>query len=549
MDIRRSSVEHEMLLSKTVSHSHRRYLYNLLDIGISFVEGGRANDGFLDYASLDQLKEHIFEPLPRSGLPLEVLVDEIRTKIVDRSISQNHSGFLAFPDTGNSIAALGADILTPFLNQNLIAVDRSAPAATLVEIQLILWLRELIGYSTPKTDFEKFSLQDVGGIWTTGGNMSNHVAILAALHNRFPQVLASGLTSLSTKPAIVLAKGIEHFSFPAAARVLGIGDANIIWSAPSSDFTTDANSLRHAILHSDPGHEPFIVVSVAGNCRTTSLDSIREMRQVCDEFGLWLHVDACHGGSLLFSEKMRGQLDGIELADSISIDPHKGLFVTYPSSFALFRDPTSIRGFCRYPDRFTDPSCLDLGLLTPFFGSRGFHSLKLWAMIKNLGLTGIGECVDARHEVNLRMTEGLRKLGLFTFLNDNSFYRQAFVLLPSTLRTRLHENLSGVDVDLVHKKISHWTSEFVQVLYERGKVCLDHFSLADLDNRIGLGGSRRYDCCAMAIGHCSIEKSDEEKIWSEIHEIGSYHADRLMDDIGSSAGTSCLRYTRSPASW
>ena len=103
-----------------------------------------------------------------------------RPRIVRFSIAQAHSRYLAFPDSGNALAALAAGVLNPLLNQNLIAVDRSAPAATFVEIQVVEWLRQLIGYPTlPLTELR--GVKDVAGLWTTGGHLSNHVAMLTAL--------------------------------------------------------------------------------------------------------------------------------------------------------------------------------------------------------------------------------------------------------------------------------------------------------------------------------------------------------------------------------
>ncbi|WP_229006644.1 pyridoxal phosphate-dependent decarboxylase family protein [Roseibium aggregatum] len=538
------------LINGHVSEEQYSFLKEIIELGVNFLNRSDNNEKVINYKNITELKSLIFEKLPSRGVTLDHLLKEIKIKVIEPAISQSHKGFLAFPDTANSIAGLGADVLMPFINQNLIAIDRSAPSATMVELQVIAWLREICGYRTKNPLDRDFTLGDVGGMWTPGGNMSNFVAVLAALQTQFPSVISEGMAGLSRKPSMVLAKGIEHFSFPSAARVLGIGEDNIIWTKPNRNFTTEPNALRQALSNTSADKEPFIVICVAGNCRTTNIDSIRSIRKICDEFGVWLHVDACHGGSLLFSEEFRKRLDCIEYADSISIDPHKGLFVAYPSSYILFRDPLRLKSFCRYPEKFLDPKCLDLGLITPLLGSRGFHSLKLWALIKNLGMEGISRSIHLRSNLNNRMNERLYGTGLFTFLNMNDFYRQAFVLLPNDFRVRMKEAISKNGHDYVKNTINKYTSRFAQTLYERGLVCFDHFALTDFNDQVGLGPETRFECCAMAIGHCDINEHNENLIIEEIINVGKYFVTQLSLAIDNKTEINPeIPAGVSPASW
>lgn len=533
----------------------REFLQSVLEVGIEFLEGDVRDDRVLRYAPLEELKAAFAEPLPEEGTGFGELLALLRDRVAAHSVAQSDFRYLAFPDTGNSVAGLGADIVAGFLNQNLIAVDRSAPAATMVEAQLLLWLRDLVGYSTVSLDSRDLTLSRLGGMWTPGGNLSNTIALLAALHARFPETIDHGLTGMAVRPAIVLARGIEHFSFPVAAPLLGIGRENVLWAEPFPDFTTDPDSVRRVLDAPPEGRLPFVVVAVAGNCRTTGIDDIRKLREVADEYGVWLHVDACHGGSLLFSRTMRGRLAGIECADSVSLDPHKGLFVTYPSSYVLFRDPDEGARLCRYREKLEDPECLDLGLVTPFFGSRGFHSLKLWMLVKHLGRSGLGEAVDRRAAVNASMTRDLEALGLFTLLHDNRFYRQAFVFLPEDLRPELRALAgAGVAAERLADVVNRATLELCEELYRGGRVCFDSFALVDAADRVGLGAGRKYSTMGMAIGHTEIPEATRREIWGEVSRVGARYRERMVGELAAERGGACgslvpAAHGGSPASW
>lgn len=538
-------------LYSNVEKEQRLFLERVLDLGISFVEGKEKDGRVFEYESISNLKSIFSERLPAVGMSYDDLYKTLKEKVVKYSIAQSDQRYLSFPDTGNSLSTFAADIIGSFLNQNLIAVDRSAPAATFVEMQLIIWLRQIVGYEYKEMHSEDLTLSDIGGMWTSGGNMSNHIAVLVALQNHFPRVRKEGLASLEKKPALIVAKGIEHFSFSSAASSLGIGENNILWASANDDYTTNLESVERAIEGCPSDKAPFMVVCVAGNCRTTNIDNIQGLRRLCDKHGLWLHVDACHGGSLLFSSKMKGFLEGIEAADSISLDPHKGLFVTYPSSYVLFRQSSILAKLSRYPDKAVSPECLDLGLIMPFYGSRGFHSLKLWMLIKHLGLEGLDNAIGARAQINSEMTKEMQKTNLFVLLNDNSFYRLAFVFFPKRVQEALNNLVDKKELSSVPQLINKYSDIFSQRLYQRGNVIFDHFSLLDLGNKIGFGRDARYTTLAMAIGHPYMKEEVKKDILREVSVIGEECESEMLDEISSlsSAASDRLMVSISPASW
>ncbi len=168
-------------------------------VGLDFLHGAEPEQPFLRYAEPDALRKSIGQPLPLEGASFDEVLTEVNDVVARYSIGQGHHRYLAFPDSGNALAALAGNLLSPLLNQNLIAVDRSAPSATFVEAQVIEWLRELVGYpSAPLSELR--GVKDVSGLWTTGGHLSNHIAMLAALGHAFPAARKEGLRGSTPSP-------------------------------------------------------------------------------------------------------------------------------------------------------------------------------------------------------------------------------------------------------------------------------------------------------------------------------------------------------------
>lgn len=161
---------------------------------------------------------------------------------------------------------------------------------------------------------------------------------------------------------------------------------------------------------------------------------------MCARHGVWFHADACHGGSLIFDPEQRSRcLAGIDRADSVSLDPHKGLFSPYPSSYVVFRDRGRLVQFSRHTDTVLADGCWDLGLVTPFVGSSAFQALPTWMLLKNIGTRRLGKIAAARAELVRLLSRLLAESGLFVQLNDIDFYRLAFVFCPPAARAALRE--------------------------------------------------------------------------------------------------------------
>jgi glutamate/tyrosine decarboxylase-like PLP-dependent enzyme len=528
------------------------FLHAVLAEGIEFVQRDHGDDKFIRYASEKELIRTYAQALPSCGSGLDSLLEDFKQLCRD-SIHQGHKRYLAFPDAASSLAAAAASMLSDLLNQNLIAFDRSAPAATIIEHQVLQWIRELLGYDfISLEDYE--NLSQVGGMWTSGGNMSNHIAIAAAIRSRWPEVAKVGMRGIDMAPKIVLASGVEHFSYASAVQVLGLGTDALSWANSGPDLRSDPKSLKESLENAGPA--AFMLVGVAGNCRTTGLDDLHALADLAEEFGVWFHVDACHGGSLLFSSEYRARLAGIERADSVSLDPHKGLFINYPSSYVMFRDGVSLSSFSRYPSKSTELGVMDLGLITPFYGSRGGDSIKLWALIKHLGIDGIAAAVGCRAQGFKLLCDGLVRTGSIRLLSEPDFYRVPFACMSQGSGERI-QRLAARRPDMcpaLVSIVSEVNERFAEACYKSGTAAFDLFSLTDAGNKIGLGATAKFSVVALCVGRGDQTAEDVRGLVRDLSPHFAY-TERLLhaslDSVENQLQVTFEQTSRSigPAGW
>ncbi len=254
-----------------------------------------------------------------------------------------------------------------------------------------------------------------------GGVGGNAVALLAARSRAYPNVRREGLHGIRPRPAVFVAGDtLSHYSHLASAWWVGLGEDNVIPVDVDEDFTMSVKGLARSLAeaHQD-GRECVAVIAQAGDSRTMSVDHLDEIADVAEPYGAWLHVDACHGGALLFSENRRTLLNGIARADSVvKTDGHKALCLPYACSVLLFRSPLDLQSMAKSTDITINRGSYDLGQITPFAGSRRFDSLKLWMLLRHLGVKGIGRLVDCRFNLARYWKALVDRSPIFISLND-----------------------------------------------------------------------------------------------------------------------------------
>ena len=313
-----------------------------------------------------------------------------------------------------------------------------------------------------------------------GGTMANAVAILAARNHTFPMSRAKGINVGEIRPILIVAgPTMYHYSHIASFWWLGMGEENIIYVNTLKDYRFDCDDLNNKLTEYNNSKTSKVVAVIcqAGDSRTTTIENFDKVVDITKRHKVWLHVDACHGGVLIFSEKFREKMKGLKEADSISVDPHKGLCVTYPSSIVLFKDIASFESLAKSTDITIQKGSYDLGQMTPFVGSKSFDSLKLWFLIKNLGLHGIERLIDYRLMLAQQWFKIIESSSFFMPLNEVELNSVVFSVSPEKIKTNFPDTelLDLETIGLINKNIH-------DQVYKEGYLCIHNFDLVNLNN-------------------------------------------------------------------
>lgn len=481
------------VLNNENSAEAKKFFEEILDIGINFKLQERVSERAIDEEAI----ERIVQPLASAGEGLDDILTEFKNNVLPYCTNFSSKRFLGFPDAGNSVGSIGGSILADFLQQNLINQSFCAPSATFVEIAVILWLRELMGY----TNHESIeSVWDVGGIITPGGTVSNAIGIMLARERKQPGALEDGVRD-PQKMKLVVPKGIGHYSVKSAQMWLGCGN-NLI-EVETNNFRYDLEDLKKKLVENKGS--VMAVVAYVGDSRTMTVDNLDAIADTVHSIDpdIWLHADACHGFSLGFSSRLRHKIKGVEKFDSISTDPHKVLLTPYTLSTLLVKNPEDMKKITSISDLIMKEQ-FAFGQITPFLGSRSWSSLKLWFMMKNFGKEGLDELITKRHERALCLAEKLDNDPDFSLLNQVEINAVGFFFTDNG-RITTPEELNNVN-----QKIH-------EIILAEGQYHLHQFSVPDPG--VFQKGELLYPLRFMC-GNPNVVEDDLENMIEYVREVG-----------------------------
>jgi len=318
------------------------------------------------------------QPPPEEGTDFETVLAQLEQQVFRHTMHVNHPRFFAYvPGPSNFISAM-ADALAS--GYNVFAgtwISGSGPAA--VELAVVDWLRQACGFPS-----------DAGGLFVSGGTMANLTALAVARHVMLEDRLDGATVYFSDQAHSSLEKGLF---------LLGISPANFRRLPSDGDFRLPLGELARSIQQDRAaGFRPFCVIATAGTTNTGAIDSLAEIASLCHAEGLWLHVDGAYGAAAAISARGRELLQGIELSDSLSLDPHKWLFQPFEIGCVLVRDLAQLRDTFRIlPEYLKDThqysedfNFTDYGLQL----TRSFRALKLWMSIQVFGLASFRAAIE-----------------------------------------------------------------------------------------------------------------------------------------------------------
>ena len=323
--------------------------------------------------------------LSADGLPLEQLLAECRT-IMDLSRHNGHPRFFGYVASPSTPVGAYGDLIASALNAN-ITCWRSGPAGTELERLVVRWLGSLIGYDA-----------QANGLLTSGGSMANMIALMIA-SRRCLNVSHKGFWNAGP-PMTVYASEEVHMSIAKGADILGIGRDQVRMIACDERQRMRVEALRQSIeTDLREGLRPFCVVGSAGTVNTGVVDPLSEIADVAREFELWFHVDGAYGAPGVLDERKKQLFAGLDRADSVSLDPHKWLYVPVDAGCLLFRDAATAKAAFSTDEAdyikthgYVDEEAFafwDYGVEL----SRRFRALKVWLTLQYYGTRRLAEAI------------------------------------------------------------------------------------------------------------------------------------------------------------
>ena len=318
---------------------------------------------------------------PEHGSDIEPLLSLLFDDVIPHSFTTPSPGYLGYIPGGGVYPAALADFIADTTNR-YVGVWNAAPALVQLEANALDWLREWMDMP-----------HGTVGLLTTGGSGATFNAIVCAREQKLGADIRAGTIYTSTQ---------GHHCIDKAAKLAGSAHDRIRHIPVDADYRMDVSALAGAIVRDRAeGLRPFFVASSAGTTNTGAVDALNDIADVCAREQVWHHVDGAYGAFFYMCPELRHLLHGLSRADSLTLDPHKGMFLPYGTGALLVRDGNALRavhsmgaGYLpTHQSEFYDPAQYGPEL------SRGFPGLRVWLCIKMYGAARYRAAIAEKREL------------------------------------------------------------------------------------------------------------------------------------------------------
>ncbi len=450
----------------------------------------RENVGITEEVSLKTLSDQFMETRicehPEKMLT-EVITDLIE-EIAPQAVNVASPYFVGHMTSAIPFFMVHLKTITAALNQNLVKLETSK-IVSILEKQVLAKLHRLIFKRSKQ--FYKEHVQNqttMLGSFIDDGTLANLTALWTARNTvlgpkaGFDGVESEGIDAAykaySLDRCVVLVSRLGHYSLRKTGGILGIGNKNIIEIETDQDFRMDINALEKAIndIEQDRRRTRILaIVGIAGTTETGTVDPLRKIGEICNNNGIHFHVDAAWGGPTLTSEKYRGILDGIELADSVTVDGHKQFYMPMSCGMVYFKDPCkldSIAYHARYVNRY---GSADLGRKS-LVGSREAASIILDSALKIMGTKGYALLIDHGIETARAFAAEINRRMNFELITDPELNILTYRCCPANLCNGL-QSASPHEKRSINKKLDNINTVIQRVQRESGKSFVSRTSI------------------------------------------------------------------------
>ncbi|MGE5520405.1 MAG: pyridoxal phosphate-dependent decarboxylase family protein [Candidatus Dadabacteria bacterium] len=328
--------------------------------------------------------------------PIESILEVLKTEVDASGINGASGRHLGFIPGGGLWSSSVADMLADTTNKYT-GIAFSGPGSVKMENQVIRWMADMVGY--PST---------AHGNLTSGGSVANLTAIKAARDFH-------GINSTNVKKAVIYYGAQTHHSVYKALNITGLYEAVLRQIPVTNRFQLNTSELQHQIAKDrEEALVPFLVVASAGTTDTGAIDPLDKIADICNENQMWYHVDAAYGGFFMLVDEKRKELRGIERSDSVTLDPHKTLFLPFGSGAVLVRDAnyllasySSHATYLADTHGFDDISPADTGIEL----TRPNRGLRMWLPLQLHGLAPFKASLQEKLLLTKYFYDEIQKLG------------------------------------------------------------------------------------------------------------------------------------------
>ncbi len=420
---------------------------------------------------------------PETGESFDTILADFERIVVPATTHWNHPRFFAYFATSAAPAAIAAEALAATLDVKAM-LWRTSPAATELEEVTMRWLGRLLGLPPQWT-----------GIIYDTASIAGFTALAAAREALNLQIREHGMAGRPLPALRIYITDETHSHVEKAAIALGIGQRNVVRIPCDGAFRMRADELR-ACIEADraAGMRPLAIVATVGTTSTTSVDPVREIARVAREEGVWLHVDAAYAGTAAILPEFRDLLDGVELADSLVVNPHKWMFVPMDLSALFLKDEAVVRrAFGLVPEYLTTPEAdainyMDYGLQL----GRRFRALKLWFVLRYFGAEGIRQKLRGHIALAQEFAAWVREEPHWEVLAPHPLSVVCFRYAPPGAD---ESNLEVLNASIMH------------AVNAGGEVFISH---TKVDGRYAI---------RLAIGNLRTQRSDVEHAWQILKRV------------------------------
>lgn len=390
----------------------------------------------------------------KRGQGVEAFFEILDSTIVEHSMNLHNPLYMGHQVPPTLPVACLTDLIISMMNQSLV-VKKMSPVLSLIETETINFLIQATGY--PAT---------AGGSFTSGGSVSNFLGLFGARKKYFQKTIHP--------KAVVICSDQTHYSVSKAVNMLGLSNDNIATIETDDHFHIDIAKTRQQIVNlKQQGAIPFAISANAGSTSTGSFDNLNELAVIAKDHDLWLHVDAAHGGSLIFCDQLKHLIKGISKADSIAWDAHKMMYMPSSTGMCLFKDRQLLQNCfidSEAPYLYnSDESKNDLSRQSIQCTRRG-DALKLWGALVTYGTDFFAERYNHAAAVTQYFYDKILSSDDFEALHKPEFNIFCFRYNPSG-KSYSEEELNEINARI--RDMVNNTGEIMLTLtFIKGKVSL-----------------------------------------------------------------------------